>query len=658
MIELDDLFKGADKGLLDAVKKADISSVYSFAAKTNERSERRDLAQTLNYPKYTLYYYAKLANLLLCPEISLDQAKFLVETGVRCLDDIFYLNTEKYFAYLSEFGYSVEKASIDEAKVSQWIAYAREFKKADNYQFECEETDPQNRSYAYFETQTPVKKTSTSMGVDLRDIISELGAGLADAQKALDLNSIAVQKQILADPELRNYGLNATWYTIPETTFSLKMTYHFDQGSSATIEGKGDEADLNASPRGLRMRIIPSNATFNNTYKTSGEQESTLTLRFVPVPPPEGTTDRIQMPNLIGNSVDEAITTLQELGLEYELVRVKGEPKNGLHTEVMRQSLSTGATITDLSLLDIEPNTYLMARTRITLSYRDDESGADPTESTLRAVLSEVNEAAAKARESASAAESSAQKAESSASAAKNSAAGAKSSAASAEKAAKDTETNSSAAKKSASSAEKAAKEADSSAAAAKKSAKEAQTNSSGLEQAVKDAKSSATEAKQSASNAKSSASEAKQSATNAKKTASDLDQALQEVQSRSTDAVQAADDARQAADELRQAADDAKQAAADAANAADKAEAISELVEAAVVFSPDKRYRIRVQSFTNKVETIKVLRELLGIDLKKAKEILDAAPAELPKELEQADALEWRKRLNESGAIAVLVEV
>ena len=100
MIELDDLFKGADKGLLDAVKKADISSVYSFAAKTNERSERRDLAQTLNYPKYTLYYYAKLANLLLCPEISLDQAKFLVETGVRCLDDIFYLNTEKYFAYL------------------------------------------------------------------------------------------------------------------------------------------------------------------------------------------------------------------------------------------------------------------------------------------------------------------------------------------------------------------------------------------------------------------------------------------------------------------------------------------------------------------------------------------------------------------------------
>ena len=64
------------------------------------------------------------------------------------------------------------------------------------------------------------------------------------------------------------------------------------------------------------------------------------------------------------------------------------------------------------------------------------------------------------------------------------------------------------------------------------------------------------------------------------------------------------------------------------------------------------------MQSFTNKVETIKVLRELLGIDLKKAKEILDAAPAELPKELEQADALELRKRLNESGAIAVLVEV
>ena len=163
MIGLDELFKDADKGLLDAVKKAEISSIHSFAARTNERSERTELAKTLNCPKHTLYYYAKLANLLMCTEINLDQAKFLVETGVRCIDDIFYLNTKKYLSYLSEYGYNVEKVSVDEVRVNQWINFAREFRQAEIYQFECEESDPQNRRYTYFETQVAAKKPSTSM---------------------------------------------------------------------------------------------------------------------------------------------------------------------------------------------------------------------------------------------------------------------------------------------------------------------------------------------------------------------------------------------------------------------------------------------------------------------------------------------------------------
>lgn len=658
MIELEELFKGADKGLLNAIKKADISSVYSFAAKTNERSERTDLAQTLNCPKYTLYYYAKLANLLMCPEISLEQAKFLVETGVRCIDDIFYLNTEKYFSYLKEYGYSVEKASIDETKMGLWIAYAKEFREAENFRFECDEADPQNRSYAYFETQTAAKKASTSMGVDLRDIISELGAGLADAQKALDMNSIAVQKEILADPDLRAYGLNATWYTIPETTFSLKMTYHFAEESTTSMEGKGEGKALLETPRRLRMRIVPSNATYNNTYKTSGEQESTLTLRFVPIPPPEGTTDRIEMPNLVGGSVDEAIASLQELGLEYELVRVKGEPKNGLHTEVVRQSLSSGATITDLSLIEIEAGTYVMAHTRITLSYLDDESGRDPTESTLKAVLDEMKKIAADAKESADAADTSAKNAESSAAAAKNSAAGAKSSAVAAEKSAKDAETNASTIKKLASGAEKAAKEADSSAASAKKSAKDAETNTAGLDQAVKDAKSSATEAKQYASNAKSSASEARQSAANAKKNASDLEQAVQKAQSSAAEAKQAAADNEKYAADARQAADDARQAAAEADDTANKVEAFAELLGEKVELSPDKLYRIVLKSTSQKLETIKVVGEILGNGLKEAKDCVDKAPVEIPKDMDGNDVLAWRKKLVESGAVVMLKEV
>lgn len=468
MISLDTLFIGDDAKLLEKLKKSlDISNIYDLAANTNERKERSALSKDLDVPQHTLYYYSKLANLLQC-DMSLEEAKFLVETGVRCINDIFYLNCEKYLAYVEEYGFTMASRTVDKALVTEWISTARMMPYRD---FECDESDQQNQSYTYHEETIKARKASTSMGVDLRDIISELGAGLADAQKALDMNSIAVQKEILSDPELRSYGLNATWYVIPETTFSLKMTYHFSEESekSGKYDGGADKNDaaLLTKPK-FKMRVIPSNATYNNTFKYSGDQESTLTLRFVPIPPPEGTTDRIQMPDLVGKSVDEAIATLNEMNLEYELVRVKGEPKNGSHTEVLRQSLSTGATITDASLLDITADTYVMAHTRITLTYLDDESGKDPTEETLKAVLSEVQEAAASVRESAADAKSSAADAKSSADAAQKSANNAKSSAS-------DAKASADAAQKSANNAKSSAADAKYKASAAESSANEAQ---------------------------------------------------------------------------------------------------------------------------------------------------------------------------------------
>ena len=674
MISLDTLFIGDDAKLLEKLKKSlDISNIYDLAANTNERKERSALSKDLDVPQHTLYYYSKLANLLQC-DMSLEEAKFLVETGVRCINDIFYLNCEKYLAYVEEYGFTMASRTVDKALVTEWISTARMMPYRD---FECDESDQQNQSYTYHEETTKVRKASTSMGVDLRDIISELGAGLADAQKALDMNSIAVQKEILSDPELRGYGLNATWYTIPETTFSLKMTYHFSEESAESLSGTGLNESLTPAKSRLRMRIVPSNATINNTYKSSGDQESTVTLRFVPIPPPEGTTDRIQMPELVGKSVDEAIATLNEMNLEYELVRVKGEPKNGSHTEVLRQSLSTGATITDASLLDVAPDTYVMAHTRITLTYLDDESGKDPTEETLKAVLSEVQEAAASVRESAADAKSSAADAKSSADAAqksannaKSSASDAKASADAAQKSANNAKSSAADAKYKASAAESSANEAQKSVNSAKSFANNAEIQAKNSEHfstvsqnAATSAASKADDVSKYASKAEQSAIDASSSAKAAKASADEACEAAGQADCRVAEAQTAAENAEERALEADSSAQNAAASAETALKAAQSVEAAAKKAKesAGEEVPKDKSYQIKLFSVgKSKMDVIKEIRAQYGIGLSDAKTMVDNAPCILLEDTvfshDKATAI--AEALKAVGADAEIIEV
>lgn len=53
----------------------------------------------------------------------------------------------------------------------------------------------------------------------------------------------------------------------------------------------------------------------------------------------------------------------------------------------------------------------------------------------------------------------------------------------------------------------------------------------------------------------------------------------------------------------------------------------------------------------TNKINVIKVVRELTGMGLKEAKDIVDAAPKTLKEGLTKADAEMIQKKLEEAGA-------
>lgn len=57
----------------------------------------------------------------------------------------------------------------------------------------------------------------------------------------------------------------------------------------------------------------------------------------------------------------------------------------------------------------------------------------------------------------------------------------------------------------------------------------------------------------------------------------------------------------------------------------------------------------------TDRVKVIKVVRELTGLGLKEAKDLVDAAPKTVKEGVAKADADEMKKKLEEAGAKAAL---
>lgn len=54
-----------------------------------------------------------------------------------------------------------------------------------------------------------------------------------------------------------------------------------------------------------------------------------------------------------------------------------------------------------------------------------------------------------------------------------------------------------------------------------------------------------------------------------------------------------------------------------------------------------------------DRVKVIKVVREVTGLGLKEAKDLVDAAPKVVKEDLPKADAESWKKKLEEAGAKA-----
>ncbi len=169
----------------------------------------------------------------------------------------------------------------------------------------------------------PLATAVESFSAPIESVIIALGQGIADAQKALDKNSVATQEAIDADPVLSQYGLQATWYQFPTVSMQLKMslTITQDQNQSSSPSVTGPHAVF--SPALLatnRLRLIaqPLSASFQNQFNYDSSAATQVNVTIVPVPPPKSGNQVSSPPQMTEAAVVAvAETTAQTAGTPF-----------------------------------------------------------------------------------------------------------------------------------------------------------------------------------------------------------------------------------------------------------------------------------------------------------------------------------------------------
>jgi hypothetical protein len=136
----------------------------------------------------------------------------------------------------------------------------------------------------------PLGDTLEVFSASIEDFITSLGAGITQAQTALDQNSIKTQEAIDSDPIASHYGLQATWYQFPKVDLELKLSLAIAQDQSSSSSSSTPAAARAISPllaaRLTPVRLVaqPVSASYQNHFNFDATAASTLTLSIVPVP--------------------------------------------------------------------------------------------------------------------------------------------------------------------------------------------------------------------------------------------------------------------------------------------------------------------------------------------------------------------------------------
>lgn len=273
---------GIDNKMMSILSsKAQIKTLKQFYDSTRTSEDRKLLAEKTNISLANISHWASQAELLRVDLMSVDMAYDLIDGGIYSVEQLKKTDAKEIFE-------RVKKENIYSSATVALIQKLQSSSVREAKAFEC----------ASFQKELVDKCSSTpSIYTDLSSVITELGRGVAQAQRALDQNSIDIQNEILQNDKLYGMGLQATWYVMPEVEFSMKIDYTVSEEKSVTGKPLGTPG----------ISVAPSNATYSNLFKSSKKEESTIKLRIVPIPANDKFVTRRYMPDL------SSLTTVGEL---------------------------------------------------------------------------------------------------------------------------------------------------------------------------------------------------------------------------------------------------------------------------------------------------------------------------------------------------------
>jgi len=343
---------GIDNKIATILKNCNITTLRMLKDATRTAKMRKALADKTNLPIEYIYYWAKQVDLLQISDMTPENAVELIYAGIRSLEDVLKIDENTIYRYLKK---NNPFTIITLEQIADWKKFDTKITTA----FEIDENDTINSLGTI--TASPAshpneKEESKTVYSDLSDFICEVGKGIAEAQKALDLASIDVQNEILGNETLLDYGLNATWYAMPEIDLELKMQY-------SVTESRSEEQTMTngaSLPTGVKfenkrkIKILPSNAKYNNLFQTSKNEESVLKIKFTPVPVSDKLTERKIMPNLVGLTQEEATEIFEKMEVKlYQFVKHAQESNNDKESRVVFQSVEAGKAIPVATIIEV-----------------------------------------------------------------------------------------------------------------------------------------------------------------------------------------------------------------------------------------------------------------------------------------------------------------
>lgn len=129
------------------------------------------------------------------------------------------------------------------------------------------------------------------LSAPLPDIIQRLGIAVADAQHALDMNSVATASEMATTEieignekhNLISLGFTPTFYSFTEATVEAKLSFSMAESTELGV-GASVTAGVNA---GFVMVAASVSVSYARKFSVSAEGMSSIAARLVSLPPPE-----------------------------------------------------------------------------------------------------------------------------------------------------------------------------------------------------------------------------------------------------------------------------------------------------------------------------------------------------------------------------------